>query len=82
MARVSNPLRAEFEKTGGGTAGAGDGYFGLFAKFGKPPGWRYGEWDFRPDWDYFGAEDNELEIRFDATKEAWQTGASPSWLPK
>lgn len=26
------------------------GYFGVFAKFGQPPGWRYGEWDFRPEW--------------------------------
>ncbi len=60
-------------------AGAEEGFFGLFAKFGKPPGWRYGEWDFRPDWDYFGAEDDELEIRLDATKEAWQTGAPSAY---
>ncbi|EIE26855.1 hypothetical protein COCSUDRAFT_39831 [Coccomyxa subellipsoidea C-169] len=62
------------EAGGPDDACAEEGFFGLFAKFGKPPGWRYGEWDFRPDWDYFGAEDDELEIRLDATKEAWQTG--------
>lgn len=56
-------------------AGAKEGFFGLFAKYGKPPGWRYGEWDFRPEWDYFGEEDDEVELRFDATKEAWQSGA-------
>lgn len=58
-------------------AGAKEGFFGLFAKYGKPPGWRYGEWDFRPDWDYFGSEDDELEVRMDATNEAWQSGGLP-----
>jgi hypothetical protein len=47
----------------------------VFAKFGQPPGWRYGEWDFRPSWDYFSEREDDLEMRFDASKEAWQQGA-------
>ena len=56
-------------------AGGEGGYFGVFAKYGQPPGWRYGEWDFRPSWDYYSERgQDDLEMRFDATKEAWQTG--------
>ena len=47
-------------------------------KYGQPPGWRYGEWDFRPDWNYFGERQEDVEVRFDASKEAWQTGAVTS----
>ena len=56
-------------------AGPNGGYFGAFVKFGQPPGWRYGEWDFRPEWNYFGERQEDVEVRFDASKEAWQTGA-------
>ena len=56
-------------------AGEEGGYFGVFAKFGQPPGWRYGEWDFRPSWDYYSQRgEDDLEMRFDASKEAWQMG--------
>lgn len=55
------------------------GYTGLFAKYGQPPGWRYGQWDFRPEWDYYSERESDLEIRFDATHSAWQLGVSP-WL--
>ncbi|KAK9843435.1 hypothetical protein WJX81_002486 [Elliptochloris bilobata] len=50
------------------------GYTGLFVKYGQPPGWRYGQWDFRPEWDYYSERESDLEIRFDATHSAWQTG--------
>ena len=53
------------------------GYTGLFAKYGQPPGWRYGQWDFRPEWDYYSERESDLEIRFDATHSAWQLGARP-----
>jgi hypothetical protein len=76
-------------------AGQEGGYFGVYAKFGQPPGWRYGEWDFRPSWDYYSQRgEDDLEMRFDASKEAWQMGEqhllpqqlvscciSPVWLP-
>ena len=55
-------------------AGENGGYFGAFVKYGQPPGWRYGEWDFRPEWNYFGERQEDVEVRFDASKEAWQTG--------
>ena len=50
------------------------GYFGLFAKYGQPPGWRYGEWDFRPEWDYFSERNKDIEVKFDASQPAWQLG--------
>ncbi len=55
-------------------AGLEAGYFGLFAKFGQPPGWRYGEWDFRPEWDYFSERNEDIEVKFDASQPAWQQG--------
>ena len=55
-------------------AGTNLGYTGLFVKYGQPPGWRYGQWDFRPEWDYYSERDSDLEVRFDATHNAWQTG--------
>lgn len=58
-------------------AGMNLGYTGLFAKYGQPPGWRYGQWDFRPEWDYYSERESDLEIRFDATHSAWQLGARP-----
>lgn len=70
-------------------AGTNLGYTGLFVKYGQPPGWRYGQWDFRPEWDYYSERDSDLEVRFDATHNAWQTGVPTSrhslpfndWLP-
>ncbi len=56
------------------SAGLEAGYFGLFAKFGQPPGWRYGEWDFRPEWDYFSERNEDIEVKFDASQPAWQQG--------
>ena len=55
-------------------AGLEAGYFGLFAKYGQPPGWRYGEWDFRPEWDYFSERNEDIEVKFDASQPAWQQG--------
>ena len=55
-------------------AGLKAGYFGLFAKYGQPPGWRYGEWDFRPEWDYFSERNKDIEVKFDASQPAWQLG--------
>lgn len=57
--------------------GTSAGYFGLFVKYGQPPGWRYGEWDYRPEWDYFGDKDKTVEIRFDRTSEGFHTGNEP-----
>ena len=57
-------------------AGGTFGYFGAFAKFGQPPGWHYGEWDFRPQWDYYTEDDSDLEIAFDQTQEGYQAGKS------
>ena len=55
-------------------AGLEAGYFNLFAKYGQPPGWRYGEWDFRPEWDYFSERNKDIEVKFDASQPAWQLG--------
>jgi hypothetical protein len=52
------------------------GYFGAYLKFGQPPGWRYGEYDLRPKWDYVTEDDSDLEIKFDRKTEGYQTGAS------
>ena len=59
-------------------AGTKFGYFGAFAKFGQPPGWRYGQWDFRPQWDLYQEQDNDLEIAFDQTMEGYQSGDTPA----
>ena len=48
---------------------------GLYAKFGQPPGARYTEYDFRPEWDYFQEDDADMEIQFDASMPGFQTGA-------
>lgn len=55
-------------------AGTGSGYFRVFAKFGQPPSWRYGEWDFRPRWDY--EDDSDVEVTFDQRMEGFQTGTA------
>ena len=60
-------------------AGLEAGYFGLFAKYGQPPGWRFGEWDFRPEWDYFSERNEDIEIKFDASQPAWQQGMCRPW---
>ena len=57
-------------------AGTNLGYTGLFVKYGQPPGRRYGQWDFRPEWDYYSERESDLEVRFDATHNAWQTGVA------
>ena len=56
---------------------AGDNwqYMGLYAKFGQPAGSRFNQYDFRPEWDYYKADDNDMEIAFDASKQGFQTGA-------
>lgn len=58
----------------GPIAGTRYGYFSAAAKFGQPPGWKYGQWDFRPQWDYYSEDDNELEVAFDRSMEGFQTG--------
>ena len=59
------------------SAGANSGFFGLFAKYGQPPGWRYGQWDFRPRWDFYTGRTQDLEVSFDARQPGWQLGLRP-----
>lgn len=56
-------------------------------KYGQPPGWRYGEYDLRPEWQFGSAEDSDLEIAFDRQTSGYQTGMTyftkafgPFWL--
>ena len=52
------------------------GYFELFAKYGQPPGWRYGQWDFRQAYQYYQTQqDKDEEVKFDRDTEGFQTGA-------
>lgn len=57
---------------------AGDNwqYMGLYAKYGQPAGARFNQYDFRPEWDYYKADDNDMEIAFDASKQGFQTGVA------
>ncbi len=56
----------------GGEAG---GYFEVFLKYGQPPGWHYGQWDFRQAYQYYQTEeDKDQEVKFDAQTEGFQTG--------
>ena len=61
---------------------AGDdyGYFSAFIKYNQPPGWRYGQYDFRPSWDYYSQEDSDLEIAFDQSEEGYQQGTPTTAL--
>lgn len=57
----------------GGEAG---GYFELFLKYGQPPGWHYGEYDFRQAYNYYSSQDTkDQEIKFDSDSDDFQTGA-------
>lgn len=51
------------------------GYMGLYTKFGQPPGSRFNQYDYRPAWDYFREDDSDMEVKFDASLEGFQTGA-------
>ena len=56
----------------GGEAG---GYFEVFLKYGQPPGWHYGQWDFRQAYQYYQTEqDKDQEVKFDAQTDGFQTG--------
>ena len=54
-----------------------NGYFEVFAKQGQPPGWHYSQYDFRPEYRYYKADDEEKdqEIKFDVHSANFQTGA-------
>lgn len=54
------------------------GYFEVFAKQGQPPGWHYSQYDFRPAYRYYQADDEEkdLEIKFDVQSIGFQTGTA------
>ena len=50
-------------------------YMGLFAKYAQPPGRSYSQYTYKPQWNYYQEDDNDLEIKFDATNRLYQTGA-------
>ena len=55
--------------------GEASGYFEVFLKYGQPPGWHYGQWDFRQAYQYYQTEqDKDQEVKFDAQTEGFQTG--------
>ncbi|DBB04188.1 hypothetical protein WJX77_010421 [Trebouxia sp. C0004] len=55
--------------------GEASGYFEVFLKYGQPPGWHYGQWDFRQAYQYHQTEeDKDQEVKFDAQTEGFQTG--------
>ena len=47
----------------------------MFLKYGQPPGWHYGQWDFRQAYQYYQTEqDKDQEVKFDAQTDGFQTG--------
>ena len=56
----------------GGKAG---GYFELFLKYGQPPSWHYGQYDFRQSYNYYSSEETkDQEVKFDSDTDDFQTG--------
>ena len=44
--------------------------------YGQPPGWHYGQYDFKQKYNYFiSEEDADQEVKFDAEAPEFQTGA-------
>ena len=44
-------------------------------KQGQPPGWRYGQLDFRQAYRYYQTEeDKDQEVKFDKESDGFQTG--------
>ena len=57
------------------TGGKAGGYFEVFLKYGQPPGWHYGQYDFRQPSNYWSTEETtDQEVKFDADTEGFQTG--------
>ena len=58
------------------SAGSGYNYVSLYAKYGQPPGWAYGQSDFHTSGGYSPWDQGEAayELKFDATEEGFQTG--------
>lgn len=55
--------------------GEASGYFEVFLKYGQPPGWHYGQWDFRQAYQYYQTEgEKDQEVKFDAQTDGFQTG--------
>ena len=47
---------------------------GLYAKWGQPPGWSYGQADFHSNGGYWPGQQLEYELKFDASMPGFQTG--------
>ena len=54
--------------------GAPNGWIELYAKFGQPPGWRFGQYDVRPEWDYYSDTDDDAELSIDRNNDNFQPG--------
>lgn len=55
--------------------GKNGSYFETHIKYGQPPGWHYGQYDFKQKYNYFiSDEDADQEVKFDAEAPEFQTG--------
>ena len=55
-------------------AGSEYSYVGVYGKWGQPPGWSYGQSDFRSNGGYFPGNQLAYELKFDASMPGFQTG--------
>ena len=55
-------------------AGSQYSYVGVYGKWGQPPGWSYGQSDFRSNGGYFPGQQLAYELKFDASMTSFQTG--------
>ena len=67
-------LHSQHVKNPGLRAGSDYSYVGVYGKWGQPPGWSYGQSDFRSNGGYFPGNQLAYELKFDASMPGFQTG--------